>query len=475
MTQGTKVALYARISEDQAGEAAGVGRQIEDARALAAARGWTVAHEFTDNSISALKGKHRPGYEALRAAIAAGSVEQIVVWQTSRLWRNRGERARDIEMLADKRVGVIAVKGPSLDLSTAYGRGMAGLLGEFDTMESEVKSERVAAAGAQRARQGRPNGPLGYGWRREGAEYVIVEEEAVVVREIVRRLRARESLRAVTADLNERGVPAPKTPTWGKTSVKKIALRPSNVSLLIRHRGEPDEELLPGCWPSLIGRDEWDHVRTILSEPARQAHVTTRPGARRHLLSWGVGECGVCGGRLRVALKGNQKWGMKQHLYVCDDKGCTGRNQSSVDHLVREVVVARLAQPDAMDWLTGDDDAASAADKEARALRGRLDDAAEDYSDGMITREQMKKITARLSPAIEQAEAERARHEGSRDLDLLRQISGPRAGERWDELKVTQQRALLEALGIAVIVDKVKRRGPGFDPESVRIKWKGQS
>lgn len=472
---GTKVALYARISEDQTGEGAGVARQLDEARALAKAKGWDVVHEFTDNSISGLTGKHRPGYEALRSALEQGAVEQIVVWQTSRLWRNRGERARDIEMLAKQRVGVIAVKGPSLDLSTAYGRGMAGLLGEFDTLESEVKSERVAAAAAQRAKQGRPNGPLGYGWRRQGDEYVIVPEQAEIVREIVRRLIARESLRAVTADLNERGVPAPKTAAWGKTSVKKIALRPSNVALLIRHRGQPDEELLPGCWPPLIDREQWDHVRAVLSEPARRDNATTRPGARKHLLSWGLGQCGVCGGRLRVSLKGNQRWGTKSHLYVCDDKGCTGRNQGSVDELVRAVVVARLQRADALDWLMGDDEAAQTADKRARELRGRLEDAAEDYADGTITRDQMKRITALLTPEIEQAEADRDRHAGSRDLDLLREVSGPRAGERWDELEVSQRRALLEALGMAVIIDKVKRRGPGFDPESVRIEWRGQA
>ena len=469
---GTKVALYARISEDQTGEGAGVARQLDEARALAKAKGWDVVHEFTDNSISALTGKRRPGYEALRSTLEQGTVEQVVVWQTSRLWRNRGERARDIEMLAKQRVGVIAVKGPSLDLSTAYGRGMAGLLGEFDTLESEVKSERVAAAAAQRAKQGKPNGPLGYGWRRQGDEYVIEPDEAEIVREIVRRLAARETIRGVTADLNERGVPAPKTATWGKTSVKKIALRPSNVALLIRHRGQPDEELLPGCWPPLIDREQWDHVRAVLSEPARRDNATTRPGARKHLLSWGVGECGICGGRLRVALKGNQKWGTKSHLYVCDDKGCTGRNQGSVDELVRAVVVARMQRPDALDWLMGDDEAARAAGKRARELRGRLDDAAEDYADGTITRDQRKRITARLTPEIEQAEADRDRHAGSRDLELLRRVSGPRAGERWDELKVSQRTALLEALGMRVIIDKVKRRGPGFDPETVRIEWR---
>lgn len=50
----------------------------------------------------------------------------------------------------------VANQGPSLDMSTAYGRGMAGLLGESDTMESEVKAERQQLAAFHRAQNGQP-------------------------------------------------------------------------------------------------------------------------------------------------------------------------------------------------------------------------------------------------------------------------------------------------------------------------------
>ena len=51
-----------------------------------------------------------------------------------------------IKILQAAGVSVVATKGPSLDMTTAYGRAMAGLLGEFDTMEVEVKSERQQLA-----------------------------------------------------------------------------------------------------------------------------------------------------------------------------------------------------------------------------------------------------------------------------------------------------------------------------------------
>ena len=140
-----RVAIYARISEDTQGDAAGVERQLTDARELAATRGWRVIAEHSDNDISALTGKRRPGYEQILELVRAGKLDHVIVWQTSRLLRNRKERAEAIELFGHQRVGIITVKGQDLDLSTAYGRGMAGLLGEFDTMESEVKSERRQA------------------------------------------------------------------------------------------------------------------------------------------------------------------------------------------------------------------------------------------------------------------------------------------------------------------------------------------
>lgn len=497
MTKGsTKVAVYARISEDTTREGAGVARQIYEAKQLAEARGWTIVHEFHDNDISASHGAERPGYEALMHAVLNGdSIDHIVVWQTSRLWRNRSERARDIGRLAKAKVGIMAVKGPSLDLTTAYGRGMAGVLGEFDTMESEVKSERVAAKAAERAREGRPNGSIGYGWIQTGRDIVINEDEAHIVRQIIDRLLSGESLHAVTRWLNDSGVVAPwramwdrldedeqarriqrgrSVPPieWGKTSVKKIAVRPSNAALLIRHKGKPDEELLPGAWPALITRDKYEAVRDLLAAPERRRNGIVRPGARRHLLTWGIGECGVCGGRLRVAEKGNRDRGTMSRLYVCDAEGCTGRNQDKVDALVSLYVFERLSRPDALDWLLGDEDAARAANQHLQDLLRRRDEAVDAYADGALTIADLNRIKARLEPQIDEAEAERQRHSRARDLDTLLALAGPKAEDVWDGLSVTQKRTVLEAIGMRVIIDRVKRRGPGFDPESVRVEWR---
>lgn len=476
-----RAVLYARISEDLQ-EGAGVERQLKDARALAEARGWTVVAECHDNDISALRGAHRPGYQEIVELVADRKVDRVVAWQTSRLFRNRIERARAIEDFARAKVIINAVKGPEFDLTTAYGRGQFGLLGEFDTMESEVKSERVLAANLDRLAKGLPSGDLGYGWRKVArGEYEIVEEEASIVREIVDRLLAGETLRAVTADLNERGVPAPKTATWGKTSVKKLAMRHSNVALRLHHRGQEDEQVVPGVWPPIVDRAKWERVVALLSAPERRKNgltmstgEVTRPGAREHLLSWGIGECGLCGGMLRAVHRKTAKYGVARRYYQCEAKACLGRDEARVDELVAQLLVARLSQPDALSWGMPDESEERAAAERVESIRRRVEETEAAAADGTLPIASASAILARLRPALETAEEtfRRLAVRGSRDV--LAAAAGPKAAQWWEGASVAQRRRLVEAL-LSKVVILPTTRGPGFKPEHVAVEWRRAS
>lgn len=41
------------------------------------------------------------------------------------------------------------------------------------------------------------------------------------------------------------GIENPDGARWGKTSVKKFALRPTNAGLRVHHKGRPDERVAP--------------------------------------------------------------------------------------------------------------------------------------------------------------------------------------------------------------------------------------
>lgn len=358
-----RAAVYARISDDRENDEKGVKRQLKDGRALVANRGGTVVLETVDNDISALKGKHRVGYEELMTLAESGAITHIVIWQTSRLWRNRRERADGIERLAKARVSVLACKGPDLDMTTAYGRGMAGLVGEFDTMESEVKSERIQAKVLELAEAGAiaNGGPRPFGYRRvflgEGSRRKILrdeidEAEAEVIRKAAQRFLAGDSLRSIVVDLNQAGVKTSTGRFWTLQAMR-IMLRSGRIAGLREHQRQV---IGKAVWPAIIDEETHHLLRAKFDGRVRN------PGARvrTHYLTGYV----FCSGCVEKGIR----MGVKTHhgalKYVCApvaEGGCNGRviGLADLEELVGGYIVGRLD---------------SEAFRVELAARGRVDD-----------------------------------------------------------------------------------------------------
>lgn len=432
-------------------------------------RGWEVVGTYTDNDISALKGQTRCGYEGLMAAVAQREIDWVVTYGLARLWRNRRERAHAIETLSQARVSVALVKGSDLDLTSAAGRMYAGILGEFDTAESEIKAERVARAASQRAQEGRANGACAYGWKRirqldaQGRVVswtdVVDQPAAEVVRGIVRDLLAGVPLRAVTARLNAEGTLSPLGKPWIPSSVRKLALRDLNIGIR-RHV----DQTYPAAWEAIIDEDEHLRVKALLADPGRR---TQRAASRVHLLTFGIGYCGVCRGVLNVKRVGPPN--KKTSLYTCKDGGCVGRREDWVDELVARTVSQRLARPDAASIFLPEGPGADEARQLADELRERLNNAGDAFAVGEIDRQTLARITGKVGPELEAAEKRAHRPDGVPPLvQELMGAADTRAA--WDELDIAQKRAVLQAFRAEVVI-KPARGGPGFKPDSIDIMW----
>ncbi|WP_455362008.1 hypothetical protein, partial [Streptomyces sp. SYSU K21746] len=257
---------------------------------------------------------------------------------------------------------------------------------------------------------------------------------------------------------------------WGRSRVRrqKIALRPANASIRVHHGNE-----YPAAWPALTTPEQQARLRELF---ANRADAGEKPGQRKYLLSWGeLATCGVCGGHLKVAMRGNARWGSKKATYCCAaNSGCTGRNVEALDQFIEGIVIGILADPAAADVFNPDDTAALAAMERAEGLRARQAVAADDYADGHITREMMLRITRKLAGQIAEAEAE-ARRLQPVDMSALEGLIGPQAREKWPRLEVTQKRRALEAIRLRVKIHPVAKKGPGFDRSSVEVGWKGRA
>jgi len=458
-----RAAVYCRISSDPRGLGLGVERQREDCHALVERHGWRVVGTFTDNDVSAYSGKPRPQYAVLMEAVQAGEVDVVVAWDPDRLHRSPAELETFIVAVERAGVDVVTVQAGEWDLSTANGRLTARLLGSIARHESEHKSERVRRALQQRAESGRSHGRRAYGWTREHApdgtvREVIEPTEAAIIRRIADALLSGESLRAVTAALNAEGVPTPTgVPEWGKNMVRALVLRERNAGLRV-HRGQVVGE---GAWEPILPRERWGQLRAVLTDPSRKTSTGT---AAAHLLS-GITRCGVCGASLRVALNRGVP------SYRCSANGCVIRRKEFLDDLVTELVVGRLSAPDAAELFASstDNPERAAAVAEADKLRVRLDEAADQYADGLIDGRMLERITARLRPQLTEAEARSRVVESAPLLDGL--VGVPDVRAVWESLSLSRHRAVVDTL-MSVTLDRTRQGARTFDPESVRIEWK---
>jgi site-specific DNA recombinase len=329
--------IYVRISDDRLGDEAGVSRQEEDCRRLAASSGWTVADVYRENDTSAFKRRKvalpdgtvalrvvRPEFRRLLDDLAAGKIGAVIGYDLDRVARD----PRDLEDLIDvaetTHRPVRSVTG-NLDLSHTGGITMARIAVAMANQSSRDTSRRVRRAKEAGAAEGRwgGGGKRPFGWSADRT--TLVPGEAEVLRDVVDQLLAGASIVGVVTDLQQRDVPTVTGATWSSAALRRMVTRPG-IAGLLEHRGKVVGR---APWPAVVDEATW---RTLVAE------LESRPRNDTTLRWWlaGLACCARCGARMR----GNQG------AYVCFARqgGC-GRmwvSAAAAEDTVARAVLKRL-------------------------------------------------------------------------------------------------------------------------------------
>jgi putative DNA-invertase from lambdoid prophage Rac len=157
-TKQVRCAIYARVST--AGQQS-VPAQLEALREYAQRRGWVVVQEVAEVGSGA---KRRPKREALMTAARARDLDAIIVMKLDRFGRSLADLVTTMQELTDLGVGFVSV-GDSIDLTTAAGKALAGMLSVFAAFERDLIIERtrfgMASARKHGTRSQRLLGPAG--------------------------------------------------------------------------------------------------------------------------------------------------------------------------------------------------------------------------------------------------------------------------------------------------------------------------
>jgi DNA invertase Pin-like site-specific DNA recombinase len=445
-----RAAVYARESK---GDLDSRDRQREDAVRLADQRGWQVVLRLGDDDTSAAGKRTRPGFERLLTAVTSGEVEAVVAWSLDRLTRNRRDTVRLIETCQTHGVTLALVRGSDLAMDTPAGRMTADILASVARAEIETKSDRQRRAQIQAAERGDPPSRRAFGYRPGGLEVDPVEGPAVA--DAFTRLLAGGSLTGITKAWNAAGYRTVGGKPWTAPAVRALIRNGRYAAIRMYRR----QEVGPGNWPAIVPEQTWRAAVALLDDPARRA---TLQGQARRWLGASYYTCGRCGSPMTVGYR--RKGGHYRRVYRCRQHlGHLTRVADPIDDYVREVIVARLRRPDLANLLAEPGPDVGIMRAEARTLRLRIEQLADDIDLDEITlarrvralRSRQDEIRAQLAAA-------------GRTGALVGVLGAPDPGAAWLCLDVAAQQAVARAIATVTLLPAPARRGP-FDEGTVDI------
>jgi site-specific DNA recombinase len=459
-----RAGIYARISSDREGDNLAISRQLADCELLAGLRGVRVVDRYVDSDISAYSGKRRPEYQRLLEDVEAGAIEAVVVYHADRLHRHPRELEDFIDLCNRTQTKLATVTG-DLDLSTHEGQLLARITGAVARKESDDKSRRIKRKHEEIAHAGRVSGggtrPFGF----QDDRRTIRPDEAAEIRTCAERLLAGDSLRALCRDLNERGVQSVSGRQWSQQTLRSV-LRSGRISGQREHHGEI---VAKAEWPAIITPAQTQRIRLLLSDPNRR----TNRSARRYLLVRLL-RCGLCAEPLvsRPTQDGTRR-------YVCARgpslSGC-GRIHVRADALedfVTRAVLYRLDSPElaAAVERPGEDIESQQWQSEIADAEGQLVELAEAWASKAIT---MKEWQAARGPIERRITAGKKRLASLNRASVLNGHvgSGAELRERWADLPLSRQHAIVAAVLDHAVVAPGRRGYNKFDPARFTPVWR---
>ncbi|MFF0494735.1 recombinase family protein [Nocardia sp. NPDC004068] len=471
--------IYARVSRVGDERQRSPEGQVEDCESRVAELGARVGEVLVDNGRSAWNPRvRRRSWERLMERLESGATGGVIVFDMARFSRRPIEGERLI-LAAERGLLVLDSEG-EYDLTTANGRKtfrdqLNAAAYESDRLSTRVKrGKRIKATRGETNHAHRP-----FGYERDGV--TRRESEAAIVREMVERILAGDSLRGIAVDLNARGVTTSVGAKWTGDKVKLVATNPRHGGF-VAHLGE-----IVGKLPvePLIGEADWERLMGKFAAQGRG-----RPSSADYVCS-GLVFCGHCGRQLSGRPQPNRgpyPDGSMRRRYICQKRitggGC---NKVSVDmrHLdtaIGALVVTLLSDPRHAEAVNA---AAMAAAEKRRPIAEALaeaEDVATELS-GRLGRGEISlaRYDAAVAPLDRRIAELRAKLDAldavrvSDDMGRLRAESVEVWTARWEAATVGEKRAMVKrALRSGDVVKRVKvmpatTRGPRFDRSRIVV------
>ncbi len=448
-------------------EGRSIPKQAKRCFAAVDEKGWAIATSpySYNGSASEFAARFHDEWKRLREDVVAGRLDVIVCYRADRLTREQEAWHGFLKDCQRCNVKIYITANKRLyDLSITSDKTELWRAGQAAAEYTSTMSDTVTDGHAEAAELGRPSGmkPLGYErvYKEEKGKLKlvtqkIVEDDAELVREIVRRVGNGDVIANMIRDLEERGIKPPRAEHWGYGTIRAIASNPMYAAIR-KYRGQEYK----GNWPEIVTRKEWEKACEVLAGRKRSGE---RIGRFASLLS-AIMRCAECDAPIRV----------HRESYACKAQTCVKAPVAAVDKEIVRDVVAWLSESDRIGWfLQADEAAANAARREVTELHERLEAAVIAYSHGNIDIEDLSAVRRKVGPMIKAAEKRAAEAATPPALRVFEGTFGNFAAvwARWQEISLAARRETVKAVTESVVLHTTRAKGRDLQ-DRIEITWK---
>jgi len=329
-----KVAAYARVSTDDEEQATSYETQVKHYTEFIQKKPeWEFVKVYADDGISGTSTKRREGFNEMIKDALDGKIDLIITKSISRFARNTLDTISYTRKLKAKGIEVYFEKENlwSLDDKTEF---LLTIMASMAQEESRSISQNVTMGKRWGMKEGRVSWAYSnmLGYKKENGKIVVVENEAILVRQIYQLfLRRGKTCTGIAEYLKAQGIPTPsgKSYKWTKNTINSILrnekykgdalLQKTYTTDFLEHKVEKNQGHLPQYYvenshPAIIDKEEWEIVQAELMRREQIGAAYSRNSIFSSKLI-----CGDCGG-----FYGRKKWHStskySRFVYQCNCK-----------------------------------------------------------------------------------------------------------------------------------------------------------
>ena len=317
VTAKEKVTYYARVSTENDEQEDSYERQREHfEEKIMANPKWEYVPGYADWGVTGTKAEARKNFMRMIEDCRAGKINRILVKSISRFARNTVDTLMYIRELREMGISVF-FETQNIDTMSASGDVLITILAAMAEQESRTMSTNIKWAYQKRFKDGQVLiNPATLGYKKDGDEYEIVEEEAEIIRMVFRNYLAGDSVRQIADALNAEGYMTRKGNGFKPNSILNILANEKYTGnailgktfkpdVLSKHRvkneGQAPSYYVENSHPAIISQELFDMVQAE-KERRKNLRSTAKTGrgkySRKYVLS-GLLVCTNCGAKFR--------------------------------------------------------------------------------------------------------------------------------------------------------------------------------